>query len=186
VSERAAAAAAAVPAPAPAPHPPAVDAISARAGTAIHLLLQWLSEDHSRSLATLTRRLAAELKSAVEPEECAAWLAEAQAVIEAPALAGLFNPAHLQRAWNEVPVSWTVDGVCHQGVIDRLVDDGAQLWIIDYKTTSIVNRDTLQQLHAPQLQGYAQAIEQLFCGRPYRAGLILTAHREWLELGQGG
>lgn len=143
-------------------------------GTALHCLLQRLAEgvdDEARLRAEVQARLAAE----PAPEAFAQWLAEARAVLAAPALAPWFDPARYARAWNEVPVA--VDGVA--AVIDRLVDDGTTLWVLDYKTHARPQAAELVERYRPQLAAYAGAIGAAWPGRPVRAGLVLTAARSF-------
>ncbi|MGH8481211.1 MAG: PD-(D/E)XK nuclease family protein, partial [Nevskiaceae bacterium] len=106
------------------------------------------------------------------------WLDDARAVLSAPALAAFFDAARYRRAWNEVPVA--ADGAA--GVIDRLVDDGTTLWVLDYKTHSRPQPAELLARYRPQLAAYAAAISAAWPGRPVRAGLVLTATRIFAPL----
>lgn len=143
-------------------------------GTALHCLLQRLSEgvdDEARLWTEVQVRLGTEPAR----EAFAGWLAEARAVLAAPALAAWFDPARYARAWNEVPVA--ADGAA--AVIDRLVDDGTTLWVLDYKTHARPQAATLVERYRPQLAAYASAIGAVWPGRPVRAGLVLTAARSF-------
>jgi ATP-dependent helicase/nuclease subunit A len=151
----------------------APDPQQARRGRAIHWLLQRLSEGADGS--TLRAALEARLGATVGAGEFAQWHDEARAVIAAPALRCWFAGA--ARAWNEVAVSW--DG--GHGVIDRLVDDGETLWVIDYKTERGAAAD-LRALYAPQLTAYREGVRRLWPGRPVQAGLVLTAEQRWVAL----
>jgi ATP-dependent helicase/nuclease subunit A len=99
-------------------------------------------------------------------------------VLDAPALSAFFDPARVVKAWNEVPLR---SGALH-GIVDRLVDDGATLWIVDYKTAPGADEGALLERHGPQLRAYRDAAQALWPGKPVRAGLIATAARRWLEL----
>jgi ATP-dependent helicase/nuclease subunit A len=99
-------------------------------------------------------------------------------VIAEPGLAHLFDPARYRRAWNEVPVA--VDGAT--AVIDRLVDDGEQLVVLDYKTHTRPDPAALAERYRPQLAAYADAVRAAWPGRPVRAGLVLTATRRWVPV----
>jgi len=146
-------------------------------GTAIHCLLQRLSEgaaDAARLRAEVGARLGAEPVS----EDFERWLADARAVLAAPALAAFFDPARYRRAWNEVPVG--VNGAA--GVIDRLVDDGSVLWVLDYKTHVRPQAALLLERYGPQLEAYAAAVRAAWPDRPVRAGLVLTAARTFAPL----
>lgn len=146
-------------------------------GTALHCLLQRLSEGVDNE-ARLWIEVQARLGTEPARDAFADWLAEARAVLAAPALAPWFDPARYARAWNEVPVA--ADGAA--AVIDRLVDDGTTLWVLDYKTHARPQAAALVERYRPQLAAYASAIGAVWPGRPVRAGLVLTAARSFAPL----
>lgn len=156
----------------------AIDPAAVRRGHAIHFLLQLLSEAPETAAIALHRRLQGRLQGAVDETELDAWLATARGVLAAPALAPFFDPGRYARAWNEVPYS---DGE-RGGTIDRLVDDGTTLWILDYKTTPQTDAAALIARHGGQLRSYAAALRRIWPQRALRTGLILTEARSLLEL----
>lgn len=143
-------------------------------GTALHVLLQRLSEGVDDE-AGLRAEVQVRLGSEPPREAFDGWLAEARAVLAAPALAAWFDRSRYARAWNEVPV--TAEGAA--AVIDRLVDDGTTLWVLDYKTHPRPQAAALVERYRPQLAAYASAISAVWPGRPVRAGLVLTAARSF-------
>lgn len=167
----------------PSGHSAARDPDAVLRGRAIH----WLIEQLLRGLALradgLVAQLEAQFGEIVDPSLTDGWLAEARAVLASPELAMLFDPARLVRAWNEVPVQWQADdGTPRSGIIDRLIDDGRQLWIIDYKTAPRPDAVGLAQQHRSQMDAYIDAIGKVFPGRAIRAGLVLTATASWLPM----
>jgi ATP-dependent helicase/nuclease subunit A len=176
--ESAAATVSARPSAADADSDEAIDPQAARRGNAIHLLLQLLSENPQAGEAQLRQRLQARLAGSVADNEFNTWLDNARGLIATPALRRWFDPAQYVRAWNEVPYA---DGE-RGGVIDRLVDDGETLWILDYKTTPLTDPALLAERYRPQLQAYAAAVRRIWPGRALCAGLVLTGTRLWLEL----
>jgi len=155
-----------------------IDSAAVRRGKAIHHLLQRLGDDRGIAREALKTRLQAHLQSAVTDSELTAWFDDARALIEAPALGRFFDPSQYARSWNEVPFSDDE----RNGIIDRLVDDGTVLWIVDYKTTPHTDSAVLGERYRPQLQAYAAAVRRIWPRRPLRAGLLLTESRQWLEL----
>lgn len=153
----------------------AFDAAAALRGQAIHWLIQQLSEARE---ARLRGRLESQLTGQIADRDFNAWLAEARAVCAAPTLQAFFDATRYHRAWNEVPL-YQGERV---GVIDRLVDDGDTLWVLDYKTQREGVDMQLLSLHREQLETYRTGVRQLWPGRPVRAGLILTDSARWLEL----
>lgn len=153
------------------------DSAATQRGTAMHWLLQHLADGESDDARLLDGLRA--LPGAPPPaEDLRAWLADARALLREPALAPLFDAGRYARAWNEVPVM--LDGVT--AVIDRLVDDGAGLVIVDYKTHARPDAAQLAERYRAQLEAYAEAVRQVWPGRAVRAGLLLTATRAWVPV----
>lgn len=151
------------------------DTATVRKGIAVHALLQWLSEGQSPQ--RLQARLHARI-GALQTSEFNSWLGEAKAVMTAPELRRFFDQNTIQRAWNEVPLS-TDTG---EHIIDRLVDDGETLWVLDYKTHRDERDTELLQTYRAQLERYRAAVQQLWPQRKVQAGLVLTATARWLPL----
>ncbi len=146
-------------------------------GTAIHLLLQRLSQGPGDDTA-LWAEVRARLESEPSREDFQRWLTDARAVLSDPGLARFFRADRYARAWNEVPVS--LEGAT--GVIDRLVDDGQELWVVDYKTHTRPDPVQLAARYRAQLAAYADAVREIWPGRPVRGGLILTATRAFVPV----
>ncbi len=158
------------------------DTAAARRGIAIHRLLQQLADNPARNDAALLSRLESHLQIAVTNTEYTEWLAEARAVMTSPALATFFDPTQFKQSWNEIPVMYNLGEAQSTGIIDRLIDDGKTLWLIDYKTTPKPNPSRLAERYRTQLETYADAIQRIWPGRPLRAGLVLTASRSWVDV----
>jgi ATP-dependent helicase/nuclease subunit A len=154
------------------------DAAAVLRGNALHWLLQDLSATDSKPTSTLRGRLEAAMSNAIRDADFSSWLAEAQAVISAPALNAFFDASKFRRAWNEVPIS---HGELF-GVMDRLVDDGETLWVLDYKTARGGDDAELLNRYQDQLLAYGEDLAQLWPGRTVRMGLVLTHSQRYLEL----
>ncbi|MGH8506354.1 MAG: UvrD-helicase domain-containing protein [Stenotrophobium sp.] len=151
------------------------DAEATDRGTAIHWLIEQLCRGQT---SPSPARLAARLQKNPGREEFALWLDEARTLVAAPELAAFFDRTRIQRAWNEVPISHRQS----HGVIDRLVDDGTTLWVLDYKTHRQPDAGQLLAAYRSQLFAYREGVRQLWPGRKVCAGLVLTQTRQWLEL----
>ena len=151
-------------------------AAAAARGTAVHLLLQRLSEG-APSEDSLWQDVCARLEAEPKREDFDRWLEDARAVLADTALAQFFD-ARVKKAWNEVPV---VAGGAN-ATIDRLVDDGERLWVLDYKTHTRPVAETLKARYREQLAAYAAAVQQIWPGRPVTAGLVLTATRTFVPV----
>jgi ATP-dependent helicase/nuclease subunit A len=154
---------------------PQLDALAARRGQAIHWLIQQLSDARENRLRG---RLEAQITGVVSDTDFNAWLAEARAVLAAPSLRKFFDATTYRQAWNEQTLH---DGESTR-VLDRLVDDGAALWVLDYKTQRDAEDAGVLALHRAQLESYRRGVQALWPGRSVRAGLVLTDAARWLEL----
>ncbi|MCA0940316.1 double-strand break repair helicase AddA [Salipiger pacificus] len=148
-------------------------------GTVLHLLLEHLAplDAAARSEAVphvLT--LAEEL-----PEETETIVAEALAVLGAPAL----TPVFAVDALAEVPISAEIEPVGRiHGVIDRLLVTPEKVIALDFKSNRTVPgspADVPEGL-LRQMGAYAAALTQVFPGRSIETGLVWTATQELMVL----
>ena len=159
---------------------PARDTAAALRGQVIHGALQHLalspqcSDDRLR--ATVQQQLGLQLPDALWQSAAA----EARAVRSAPALQTLFDPA--RRAWNEVALHVETDDDVQVNVLDRLVDSGGMLWVLDYKTHRGNDPARVLEAARDQLTRYVAAVRKLFPERVIRAAVIWTPTAELLEL----
>jgi ATP-dependent helicase/nuclease subunit A len=145
---------------------------AAARGEALHALLERMTRGRSTEL------------TCPEPSDIARWLdldvSEASAVTEAAqtmlrseALQFLFDSTRYQNAFNEVEMFDTADRLLR---IDRLVDTGDVIIVVDYKVR------LLPQEHADyaaQLDQYVLAVQRAYPQRKVEAGLA-TAAGEWI------
>lgn len=155
------------------------DAMAVQRGVAIHFLLQKLAVVRRPAPAALHAALSARLNTRIGEAQFSGWRAEAEKILREPALARFFDPARYRRAWNEVPIMGAPD---HPGVIDRLVDDGEALWILDYKTHPNPDASALAEMYRGQLEAYARALSQTWPGRRVHAGLLMTSGQKWVPV----
>jgi len=148
-------------------------------GTLTHALLQYLPEVHT-SRWELAAHVFLELRGkALSPRVREGIAKETLAILEAPEFADLFGP--LSRA--EVPIVARLPNpkgsgppVKLVGQIDRLVERGDEVLIVDYKT----NRPPPQTVErvAPaylfQLAAYRLALADVYPGRHLKAALLWT------------
>lgn len=145
-------------------------------GTVLHRMLERLARGEAVASA---QALASDCVPQPDNNRLSSWLAEARAAIAHPEMAELFDPDGHDQAWNEVPVSWR-DGTGRtiSGVIDRLVRQGRQFTIIDYKTHEGVTRDSAESVAAgytAQLAAYAEGVRRLWPDANVRAVVLFTA-----------
>ena len=109
-------------------------------------------------------------ESAFTDTEYSDWLATVHRVLKESALARFFDPAHYRKAWNELPLQ-TPEG--HR-IVDRLVDDGSTLWILDYKSDAETSPDVLRKRHGSQVRAYAGHVASAYgyLGRQLAARIV--------------
>ncbi|MBX6419711.1 MAG: UvrD-helicase domain-containing protein [Nevskia sp.] len=157
--------------------PAVTDENALRHGRAVHRLLQALGAAPDTDAERLRPGVETRLATRLQDAEWERALAAARRVLGAPELARFFDPARYVRAWNEIPYA---DGEA-TGIIDRLVDDGQRLWILDYKTARGAP-EALARRYRPQLLAYAAAVGKIWPGRPLAAGLVLTDDASFVEI----
>ncbi|MEC5396250.1 UvrD-helicase domain-containing protein [Uliginosibacterium sp. H1] len=93
----------------------------------------------------------------------------AQRILGRPALAALFDPSRYLRAGNETAYV-SSDG--RDGRIDRWVDDGETIWVLDYKSGSAAGAPMDE--YRAQLGRYRDALHQVFPERRVKSLLVFT------------
>lgn len=145
-------------------------------GIAIHRMLQLLTEmdDPQAVLPQVT----AELQRDIDDGELAVWWQEAHSVFVAPHLQGLFDHNRFEQAWSEVPLHYRQEDCTVHGVIDRLVVQGEEVTLVDYKThrhETDADLDRLATAYLPQLRLYAEGVQRLWPQHRIRTLLLFTA-----------
>lgn len=118
-------------------------------------------------------------------------LAEVNACLEDEQLRRLLDPA-LQPAKNEwLLEGWQPDGTVVRGQVDRVVFDGRQWWLLDYKTSRPASDEDWEDFirsegerYRPQLLAYRELVANLL-GQPATAvqpALYFTARRQLVLL----
>ncbi|MDP3858868.1 MAG: UvrD-helicase domain-containing protein [Stagnimonas sp.] len=158
----------------------ALDAGAVLRGQLVHALLQALGDGVGADRAGLAARVARQLGLSPPAPLYAAALAEAEAVLAAPELRRFFAPG--LRAWNEVALPLALAEGLQLNVLDRLVDDGERLWVLDYKTHRAGDAAAVLAGAAEQLRRYVAAVQRLWPDRPVSAGVIWTPTARWLPL----
>jgi ATP-dependent helicase/nuclease subunit A len=153
-------------------------------GNAIHLLMEWLTAPETVGDEQLLQRLANCLDLDPAAPALTAWLTEARAVINDPALAFLFDPQYFERAYTEVPIVYRQGEDLVHGVIDRLVIEGGHAYVVDYKTHAVEGPAQITQLarqYLAQLTLYAQAVERLWPRKRVEPRLLFTRTRKLVD-----
>lgn len=137
-----------------------------RFGTLFHLLLERLT-----SGPLLTPPALRDAMGMTEAEFVPLWEA-AQRLLKQPDLERFFHPGHYVRAMNEVAC---IDAAGAVRRIDRLVEFGDVLWVIDYKSGTLPDDAALLARYDAQLDGYRAAISTMYPHKPVRTMLIFSS-----------
>ncbi|MES2883658.1 MAG: UvrD-helicase domain-containing protein [Pseudomonadota bacterium] len=157
-----------------------VDALAALHGSWVHALLDALASPTAHACdAQLCQRLSAKL-GPIDETAFEQAVAEAEAVLSAPALAPFFSPSN--KAWKEVAVHLETPEGTAVNVLDRLVDTGEALWVLDYKTHRKSDAATVLDGASEQLRRYVAAVRRLYPQRSVKAAVIWTPKLLLLEL----
>jgi ATP-dependent helicase/nuclease subunit A len=159
--------------PAAAPHG-AADPAGRRfsRGRLIHALLQALPERSPADRAAAGQRFLARPVHGLDAAEQAEILAEAMALLEAPAIAAAFAPGSLA----EAPIAGRVGGRLIAGQVDRLSIGPDRVLVLDYKT----NRPppaAVQQVppvYLRQMAAYRAVLRLAFPARRIDCALVWT------------
>ena len=165
--------------------PPAVHRPAAEQGAVIHKLLEILSADDSINLhidqQVLLNRVQKETDLYLSMPQLRLLTQEAVRCLHHPQIKKVFQLNQQQRAFTEVSLAGTQkEGQIN--IIDRLIIDKQQAWIIDFKTQDFktganvsmhaARRQAKQYTH--QLQRYAQSLSLLYPALTIRCSLVFT------------
>jgi len=143
-----------------------------RRGRLVHALLQHLPNLPPAERAAAGAKFLARPGHALPADERAAILAEALALLEAPALAAAFAPGTLA----EAPIAGRIGGIPIVGQVDRLAIGPDRVLVVDFKT----NRpppaapDAVPPLYLRQMAAYRAVLRQAFPGRAIDSVLVWT------------
>lgn len=161
------------------PPSPAMQRAAAR-GKLLHTLFEQLPAVAPAVRAQTALAWAARKAGDFDAAEQAALVAQALAVIDAPAHAALFGPDALA----EAPIAARVGDIVVAGKVDRLLVTATEVQVIDFKTGNRVpNRpEDVELYHLRQMAAYVAALAKIFPDRPVRAALLFTAAARLIEL----
>jgi ATP-dependent helicase/nuclease subunit A len=146
-----------------------------RRGILIHRLLERLPARPAEERAAAARRWLDVRGADFDAAERAAIAEEVAAVLAEPAFAAIFGP----RARAEVAIVGRLgDGhgetIEVSGRIDRLVDLGDEVWVVDFKSDRIAGAAEIPAHHVAQTALYRRLLAPLFPEKRIRAFLLWT------------
>jgi ATP-dependent helicase/nuclease subunit A len=156
-------------------------------GTLTHGLLEHLPALPRASWATAAEAFVASAGAQLPSNVRKGIVAETLAVLRDPTFAALFGP--MSRAEVEI-VAHVPDpqgrgpALRLSGKIDRLVQDGNTIWIVDYKTNRPPPRDIAQvaETYTLQLAAYRLAVQRIYPAVHVRAAILWTDGPRIMEI----
>jgi ATP-dependent helicase/nuclease subunit A len=143
-----------------------------RRGIALHRILE-----HITVPGHAPDRVALRLELGWDEAGFDALWREAEAVVAAPTLARFFDPSQYRRAFNELPY---VNGAGELRRIDRLVEFGDRVWILDYKMGEAPDEAGVARSAAryrQQIEEYRAAMGTVYPGTPISCALVFSGGR---------
>lgn len=160
------------------------DANRFKRGLAVHALMQTIPDleptNRARSVQQFLARPGHGFSDTLQNEIAG----EVMALFDDPRLSILFGP----NSQAEVPIVGTIETPAGQrvvsGQIDRLVDTGSEILIIDYKTNRPAPTDpaNVPEIYIRQMATYRAALQNIFDNKPIRPVLLWTDGPKWMEL----
>ena len=152
-------------------------------GIIIHKMLQLLTESHDRQK---TKQLIDSLYQGQANsqllEQC--W-SEANDLIDSSNFSFLFDETSYDAAYNEVPVQYRQDRHNLHGIVDRLVVNKEQVYVVDYKTAKIsgdsLTRENLQS-YSTQMSVYYHGVRNLWPDKTVISKVIFTHNQTAIDI----
>jgi len=143
-----------------------------RRGRVLHALLQHLPERPPAARAAAGAAFLARPGHALAADEQAVILAEALAILEAPALADAFAPGSLA----EAPIAGRVGAIPIVGQVDRLAIGPDRVLVVDFKTNRPPPETpaAVPPLYLRQMAAYRAVLRLAFPGRAVDCALVWT------------
>ena len=145
-------------------------------GTIIHQLLDLISSgvtDKADALYQLPPQ-------PIDNDALEQFWQEANALINDTQFNYLFDSQQYDKAYNEVPIQYELNGKFVNGIIDRLIVNGDSITIVDYKTHADIteeNKEATASQYQNQMALYNSGISQVWPGKTIQSLLVFTAPR---------
>ena len=155
-----------------APHPPGGTPGAIR-GRLLHVLFERLPATAPADRARAGETWLARSGPSLAPEDRAALLASALAIIADPAHAAIFGPDTLA----EAPLAARIGLTTIAAKVDRLLIEPDRVLVVDFKTGAPVppSAEAAPPAHLAQMAAYAAALAAIFPDRTIEAALLYTA-----------
>ncbi len=158
-------------------------AAARKRGVWVHRILERLTDNADPAAAHKQLKHAA--RHELKDEEFERYWGHCLHLMRNKKLQTLLHPGKDTWSRNELPVLYRHDGKSVFGIIDRIVIEGDQVTIIDYKThesASVENITRLAEPYYAQMQYYGNGATKLWPGKKLKLLLLFTACAETVEI----
>ena len=155
-------------------------------GIAIHRALDLLSGKRALTNEAIHQILMSEFHQDAGGNEINQWLEQAQKVFNDAQFKIIFAPDASTQCFNELPLLYDNKGQSVYGLIDRLIIDGDEILLIDYKTHSQANAENCTAMagdFSEQMNLYHQGVQKIWPNLKIKKGILFTAAQKlvWLD-----
>ncbi len=151
-------------------------------GIVMHKILELITREANPDRDAILRLVRLRHAHGLDETAIETLYEQAVAVTRMPELAAIFDPGKYRQAWNEVAIQYLDDtGRPVTGVIDRLVDTGNGMIVIDYKNHTGLDSATIDNLvtdYEQQMRLYMRGVEKLRPDTGVSGLLVFTSSLE--------
>ncbi len=147
-------------------------------GTLVHKIFELIKPEDSQFNEALKLEVESSLGVLVKSHEFERASSEVYRCLNSAEVNDIFKPEDAREILREVPINFIDNNNMYYRIVDHLIIDKHQAWVIDYKTTSDVSVDTMHE-HAEsyrlQINTYVNAVKKLYPGKSIRASILFTS-----------
>ena len=147
-------------------------------GTLVHKLLELMLQPISRDSDTLHRETEFSLSKEINPKQFCTALEEVNKCMKSLECKEIFEPNAEDEILSEVPICYRENELVQSGIMDRLIISERSAWIIDFKSTADVSKNTMQKQaihYRKQIYGYYTAVKKMYPNKDIRASILFTS-----------
>ncbi len=147
-------------------------------GTLVHKIFELMIMNGLQISQSLKAQAEIALGERLEVKEFSHAMAEIKACVENPDIHELFEQKPGKIILNEIPVSSFKDNQLQYHIIDFLIITKELIWIIDFKTTSNITIETMDEkakLYRYQISNYVSTVKLLYPKNNIRASILFTS-----------
>jgi len=151
-------------------------------GTIIHRALELLEKNSAHNIETQLKDAFFDGSNHDLINDCTH---EALSVFSYSEFRGYFNPSLYSQAYNEMPICLNSKGKNKHGIIDRVIENDAEIIILDYKTHRNIELESLPSVakeYQQQMYFYRQAAQAIWPNKSIRLTILFTHFLQVYEL----